>query len=463
MTVSTLDGDVDPRAWGFSPERLGRVATHFSRYVDDRRLAGWLITISRSGQLVWSGRAGYRDRERELEVRDDTIWRIYSMTKPLTAVAVMMLFEEGHFDLNDDVGQWIEALREPRVWSGGTAESPETVPATEPVRVHHLLTHTSGLTYGFNYLHPVDAIYRAKGYDFGYPDDADLARAVEDWCSSPLLFQPGTRWNYSVSFDVLGRLVEMWSGLPLDVFMSERILKPLGMNDTQWWCPPEERDRLATLYVPTPNGAVPHHVLNRGATHPPRVLGGGGGLLSTAYDYNRFMALLLRRGELDGVRLLSRRTVDLMTENHLPGGVDLETLATDSFSETSYAGIGFGLGVSVVTNRSRNKSLTSLGTFAWGGAASTAFWIDPVEDLTVSLFTQLLPSGTYPLRRELQQLVYGALADSAGRGSALARGDDREGQLSPRAVAADRDTPSGARTRDVAEVRLAPDRRQGDE
>ncbi|HEY5267451.1 MAG TPA: serine hydrolase domain-containing protein [Acidimicrobiales bacterium] len=409
--MSSLKVEVDPLELGMSPERLARIKPFFDTYVTDRRLAGWLATISRGGQLVWSEKGGHRDRERELEVTDDTIWRIYSMTKPLTSLAVMMLYEEGHFDLNDDVGQWIDSLKEPRVWSGGTPASPQTVPAIEPVRVHHLLMHMSGLTYGFNYIHPVDAIYRHKGYDFGFAKGADLAQAVDDWCTSPLLFQPGSKWSYSVSFDVLGRLIEIWSGQVLDVFMKERIFDPLGMNDTQWWCPEDKLDRLAMLYVPVHGDSFPYEDLAKTVNHPPKILGAGGGLLSTAYDYDRFMALMLRGGELDGVRLLSSRTVDLMTQNHLPDDSDLESLATDSFSETSYAGVGFGFGMSVVTDQRKNKSLATDGSFAWGGAASTAFWVDPLEDLTVGFYTQLLPSGTYPIRRELQSLVYQALVD----------------------------------------------------
>jgi len=409
--MSSLEIRVDPSAMGFDPGRLERIQSHFDQYVQDRRLSGWLATVGRGGELVWTGKGGYRDREKDLEVTDDTIWRIYSMTKPITSIAVMMLYEEGHFDLNDDAGRWIPSLAAPRVWSGGSTNQPTTVPATEPVRIHHLLSHMSGLTYGFNYVHPVDAIYRAKGYDFGYPKGADLTQAVHDWCSSPLLFQPGSRWNYSVSVDVLGRLVELWSGQPLDEFVHERILEPLGMHDTEWWCPPEKQDRLGMLYVPVNGDSYPYEDIARAATHPPRLHAGGGGLLSTAADYHRFMTMLLRGGELDGVRLVSNRTLDLMTQNHLPGDVDLEAFATDSFSEVDYAGIGFGLGFSVLLDRRKNKSLASEGTFGWGGAASTAFWVDPQEDLTVSFYTQLLPSGTYPIRRELQQLVYQSLVD----------------------------------------------------
>lgn len=409
--MSSLEIRVEPSTMGFDPARLARIQSHFDTYVSDRRLPGWLATVSRGGELVWSGKGGHRNRERGLDVIDDTIWRIYSMTKPLTSIGVMMLYEEGHFDLNDDVGQWIEELRAPRVYVGGPPAAPDTVAAIEPVRVHHLLSHTSGLTYGFNYVHPVDAIYRSKGYDFGWPKGADLAQAVHDWCSSPLLFQPGARWNYSVATDVLGRLIEIWSGQPLDEFFRERILEPLGMHDTDWWCAEEKQDRLAMLYVPLKGDSFPYEELAKGATRKPQLFGGGGGLVSTAHDYGRFMTMLLGGGEIDGVRLVSSRTMALMTENHLAGDADLEALASDSFSEVDYAGVGFGLGFSVVTDRRKNKSLMSEGTFGWGGAASTAFWVDPTEDLTVSFFTQLLPSGTYPVRRELAQLVYQALVD----------------------------------------------------
>ena len=396
---------------GFDAARLNRIATHFDGYVAKRHLAGWLATVSRGGELVWSGKGGDRDRERALAVTDDTIWRIYSMTKPITSIAVMMLYEEGRFDLNDDVGQWIEELREPRVWESGSAEEPVTVPASGPVRVHHLLTQMSGLTYGFHYSHPTDEIYRAKGYDFGFAKGADLQQAVHDWCSSPLVFQPGSGWNYSVSVDVLGRLIEIWSGQSLESFLRERVLEPLGMHDTDWHCPEEKAERLAMLYVPYQGDSYPYEELANTVLTPPRIHGGGGGLLSTASDYHRFMTMLLGGGALEGVRLVSSRTLDLMTQNHLPGDVDLEEFARDSFSEVDYAGIGFGLGFSVVTDRRRNKSLMSEGAFSWGGAASTVFWVDPVEDLTVSFFTQLLPSGTYPIRRDLQQLVYQALVD----------------------------------------------------
>jgi len=323
----------------------------------------------------------------------------------------MCLYDEGLFDLNDEVGQWIEELREPRVYVGGPAEDPQTRPATAPVRVHHLLTHTSGLTYGFQRRHPLDAIYRAKGYDFGWPHGHDLATAVRDWCSSPLLFEPGERWNYSVATDVLGRLIELWSGQSLDEVVRERVTDPLAMADTEWWCPEDKQERLAALYVPGASGAEPFELLGRGARHRPSMFGGGGGMVSTARDYERFMAMLVRGGELDGVRILSRATLALMTSNHLPGGADLTARAEDSYAEVDYEGLGYGLGFAVVVDGVANRSPLSNGTFLWGGAASTLFWVDPHEELSVAFYTQLVPTGTYPLRRQLQQLVYGALAD----------------------------------------------------
>ena len=406
-----LELEIDPSEVGLDAARLARIAAHFDAYVEDRRLPGWLATVSRGGQLAWTARGGHRDREEGLAVDDDTLWRIYSMTKPLTSIGAMILYEEGHFDLNDDVSRWIGEFAQPRVYESGSASAPVTIPATEPVRVVHLLSHMSGLTYGFNYTHPVDAIYREKGYDFGWPPGADLARAVADWASSPLLFQPGSKWNYSVATDVLGRLIEIWSGQSLDRFFRERILDPLGMTDTDWWCPPEKAERLAQIYVPSDGASAPFDQLGRHSFTFPSMLGGGGGLVSSAADYQRFMTMLLRGGELDGVRLLSSRTLGLMVENHLPDDGDLASIAIDSFSESDFAGVGFGLGFSVVLDRRANRSLVSEGTFGWGGAASTVFWVDPLEELTVSFFTQLLPSGTYPIRRELQRLVYASLVD----------------------------------------------------
>lgn len=409
-----LELDGEPGGVGLDASRLKRIPEYFGEFVDAGRVAGWLVTISRSDQLVWVGRGGHLDRERSVPVADDTIWRYFSMMKPITAAAALMLYEEGRFDLNDDVGKWIEELREPRVYAGGPALVPQTRPALEPVRVHHLLTHTAGFTYDFQNLHPVDALYRAKGYDamrWTFPPGVDLAGAVSDWCSLPLQFEPGTAWNYSVAYEILGRLIEIWSGQPLDAFVKERILDPLGMTDTDWHCPPDKVDRLAALYVNFNGQAVPIPDIAP-FTEPPALLLGGGGLVGTAGDFHRFMSMLQRGGEANGSSLLTRRTVSLMTSNHLPGGGTLaETVVPGSFSEVGGSGIGYGLGVSVVVDQVRNRSLVPAGSFGWGGAASTYFWVDPSEELCVGFYSQLLPSTSYPWRRTLQQLVYSSLAD----------------------------------------------------
>jgi CubicO group peptidase (beta-lactamase class C family) len=339
------------------------------------------------------------------------------MTKPITSVAAMLLYGEGAVALTDPVSAFIPSFADVRVYVGGSDLRPVTVPATEPVRVWHLLTHTAGLTYGFHRSHPVDALYRAAGFEWGSPRDVDLAQACDLWAGLPLLFQPGTEWNYSVATDVLGRVVEVASGQRLDEFFADRIFGPLGMTDTAFWAEPAAQPRLAALYGPGPDGqAARLDVLGRWVLKEPRMLVGGGGLVSTAADYDRFTQMLLHRpgspaGELDGSRLLSPRTVAYMARNHLPGGVDLETFGRPLFAETPFRGVGFGLGFGVLIDPVPGKVVGSAGEISWGGAASTAFWVDQAADLTVSFFTQLLPSSTHPIRSQLRQLVYQALTD----------------------------------------------------
>jgi len=408
--------EVDPAEVGFDAARLERLDRHFARYVDEQKLAGWLLTVARHGKLAHVSAYGQRDLEAGLPVEPDTLWRIYSMTKPITSVAAMMLYEEGGFELTDPVHRYIPSFRDVRVFAGGSDLNYATVPATEPIRIWHLLSHTSGLTYGFMRNHPVDAIYRASGFEWGSPKGADLAGVCDAFASMPLLFQPGSEWSYSVATDVLGRVVEVVSGQRLDEFFASRILQPLGMTDTAFWAGPEDAPRLATLYNRSPqDGSLARlDSMGKAALREPAYLSGGGGLVSTAADYHRFTGMLLHRpdspaGELDGVRLLSPRTVALMASNHLPGGADLETFGRPLYAETNYAGVGFGLGFAVVLDPVAAKSLGSAGEFHWGGAASTAFWVDPAEQLTVSFFTQLMPSSAYPLRSQLRQLVYQAL------------------------------------------------------
>jgi CubicO group peptidase (beta-lactamase class C family) len=415
--MGELQIEVDPAEAGFDKARLDRIDRLFARYVDDRKLAGWQITVARHGKLAHVAGYGQRDMEAGLPVEPDTLWRIYSMTKPITSVAAMMLCEEGGFRLTDPVYRYVPSFRDVRVFAGGGDVNYTTVPATEPVRIWHLMSHTSGLTYGFMRNHPVDAIYRERGFEWGSPKGADLAACCDAWAAIPLLFQPGSEWSYSVATDVLGRVVEVVSGQRLDEFFAARILRPLGMKDTAFFAGPQDAPRVAALYGRGPDGQLTRlDAMGKGAFREPRYLSGGSGLVSTAADYNRFTQMLLHRpdspaGELDGVRLLSPRTVAYMTRNHLPGGADLEQFGRPIYAESADAGVGFGLGFAVVIDPAATKTVCSAGEFNWGGAASTAFWVDPAEQLTAAFFTQFMPSSAYPIRPQLRQLVYQALVD----------------------------------------------------
>jgi CubicO group peptidase (beta-lactamase class C family) len=403
----------DPARVGFDADRLARIDRHFEKYVDDGRLPGWQIAISRHDEVAHLSSYGQADIEAGRAVEADTIWRIYSMSKVVTSVAAMMLYEEGAFELTDPIAEWIPEFANPQVYVGGQAAKAVTVPATEPIRVWHLLTHTAGLTYGFHHAHVTDELYRNAGLEWGPPKGADLAAAVAAWAAMPLAFNPGSEWLYSVATDVVGRLVEIWSGKSLDAFFAERIFGPLDMRDSGFFVPEADHDRLAALYARTPHGTanVRYDAFGERFKRPPRFLGGGGGLASTSRDYMRFAQMLVRGGELDGVRLLAPRTVRYMTQNPLPGGADLQTFGRPLFAETPFDGVGFGLGLAVTENPVAHKVMTSAGEFYWGGMASTAFWVDPAEDVAVTFMTQLMPSSTYPIRSQLRQLVYQALVD----------------------------------------------------
>jgi len=406
----TIAPTVEPGEVGLDATQLARLDRHFARYVDDGRLAGWQIVVARRGRVAHSSVYGQRDIEAGAPVSPDTLWRIYSMTKPITSVAAMMLWEEGAFELTDEISRWLPEFAAPQVFVKGSNLRQYLEPATEPIRVWHLLTHTGGLTYGFLQSSVVDALYRAAGFDLLSPAGVDLAQACQTWAQLPLLYQPGSRWGYSVATDVLGRLVEVVSGQRLDEFFAKRIFAPLGMTDTRWWVHADEAARLAALYVPNPGGGLLRfdHV-GRAALTEPSLLSGGGGLISTAADYHRFTQMLLGEGTLGGQRLLGSRTVRFMTRNHLPGGADLQDITTGGFAETTFEGIGFGLGFAVMRDPVPSRTPSSQGQYYWGGAASTAFFVDPAEQLTAMLFTQLMPSSTYALRPQLRQLVYSAL------------------------------------------------------
>lgn len=408
--MSKLEPEVEPAEVGMDESRLRRIETHFAEYVESGKLPGWLILVARGGKIAYLATHGWRDVEASAPVETDTIYRIYSMTKPITSVAAMMLYEEGAFQLTDPVSRFIPEFADMRVYTGGSAANPDTRPAVEPIRIWHLLTHTAGLTYGFHGLNAVDQRYRENGVDtFNAPDLPEFCARV---AAQPLLFDPGQAWNYSVATDLLGRVVEVASGQALDEFFRERILEPLGMHDTTFTVAADDTDRLAALYSADPAGkAVRNDPMGRFAIEPVKALSGGGGLMSTARDYHRFTSMLLGGGQLDGVRLLGNRTLRYMALNHLPGGADLSTLSVGAFSEVANAGKGFGLGFAVVQDPVPSRINSSPGELSWGGMASTAFWVDPLEELTLVFLTQLTPSSTHPIRPQLHQLVYQALVD----------------------------------------------------
>lgn len=404
---------VKPEDVGLSSSRLARIGDHMKRYIDAGKIAGTLTLVARRGQVAYLEPQGHLEIERRRPVTADAVWRIYSMTKPITSVGLMMLYEEGRFQLDDPVHRFIPSWQNLRVFVGGNYPTFKTAPVERPMTIRDLLSHTSGLTYGFMERTNVDAAYRKLGVADQTRSGYTLQDMVDTLAELPLEFSPGTRWNYSVATDVIGHLIEVISGQRLDAYLRARILEPLGMRDTGFVLEDEQAARFAANYERQGDGSLKMIDNPEQSNYRKRsFFSGGGGLLSTAPDYFRFTSMLQNMGELDGVRLLGRKTVELMTMNHLPGGQDLTDLAqAGMFTETAYAGVGFGLGFSVQQSPARAQILGSAGEFAWGGAASTAFWIDPAEDLIVIFMTQLMPSSSYPLRRELRVLTYASLVD----------------------------------------------------
>ncbi len=400
---------VSPHEVGLSESRLSRIDGWMDGLVASGKLPGVSVVVSRRGQVAYSRCAGLADIARGTPMATDTMVRIYSMTKPLTSVAIMMLYEEGRFQLDDPITRFLPYFVNQRVLVGGNRAKSETVPAVRDITFRDLLTHTSGLTYAFMQATLVDALYRDAGVDF-QTSDATLGEIVERAAAQPLLAQPGTAWNYSISTDVLGHLVAVISGQSFDSFMRERILEPLAMNDTSFSVPAEKLGRFAANYMRGPDGLVlaDDPATSRFRTTD-KICSGGGGLVSTSGDYLRFCQMMLNKGAFDGKRLLGRKTVELMTTNHLGG--DMGSMGQKRFSESNYEGVGFGLGFSVMLDPARAQIVGTAGEYAWGGAASTAFWIDPAEEMAVILLTQLTPSSTYPIRRELRVLTYQALVD----------------------------------------------------
>ena len=405
-----LEIETKPEEVGLSSERLERVDAWMRSLVERGKLAGVQTMVARRGRIAWFRSCGLADLARGRRMAPDTIVRIYSMTKPLTSVAAMMLYEQGCFQLDDPITRYLPAFANMRVFAGGSRGRWDSVPAERDITFRDLLTHTSGLTYGFMESTLVDAMYRDNGIDF-QTSPASLGEVVERAAELPLLAQPGAEWNYSIATDVLGHLVAVISGRPFGDFLREEIIRPLGMYDTDFHVPEEKLGRFAANYARGADGAL--RLIDDPAESPyrspNRLCSGGGGLVSTASDYMRFCRFMLNKGEFDGVRLLGRKTVELMTANHLRG--DMADMGQPRFSESPYLGIGFGLGFSVMLDPAKAQILGTPGEYAWGGAASTAFWIDPAEEMAVILLTQLMPSSTYPIRRELRVLTYQAVID----------------------------------------------------
>ena len=403
--------EVNERDAGFAPGRLERITAHIERnYIEPEKIVGCQVLVARRGNVAYLRSFGRMDRERDVPMRDDTIFRIYSMTKPITSVALMTLYEQGHFQLNDPVSRVIPEWRDQRVYVSGEGMDVETEPVASPMTFRHVLSHTGGLSYGWSN-HPVDRAYIREGVN-RQRDGETLRGMIEKMANVPLFYQPGTRWLYSLSTDVCGYLVEAISGKPFDQYLQETIFDPLGMTDTSFWVRPEKVERFAANYQREPDKTLKLIDDPRDSTYlkEPTFFSGGGGLTGTIADYYRFCEMLRRGGELDGARILGPRTIDLMTQNHLLEGKDLTQMAIGTFSETAYEGVGFGLGFAMTLGEVESGGLGA-GDFYWGGAASTIFWVDPEEELSVVFMTQLMPSATFNFRGQLKNIVYSSIVD----------------------------------------------------
>ncbi len=402
-----------PESLGLSSERLKRIDAFFdAKYVQTGKLPFAMTLVARKGEVAHHGFSGLIDEARGVKVEADSLFRVYSMTKPLTSVLFMMLVEEGKVALDQPVHSLIPSWKKLGVYAGGW-DMMRTTPCARPMQMVDLLRHTSGLTYGFQQRTNVDAAYRKL--KIGEIEKAgSLNSMIEGLAALPLEFSPGEAWNYSVATDVLGYLIGKIEGRPFEQVLKDRLTDPLGMTDTAFHVPASEKGRFAACSAINARG---ERVLQDDPDKspylaPPSFVSGGGGLVSTAADYLKFCQMMLNGGEGGGVRYLSPKTIALMTSNHLPGGVDLPALSKSLFSEVAYDGVGFGLGFSVTMDPAKTLLPGTAGEYSWGGAASTAFWIDPKEELIVIFMTQLIPSSFYPLRRELRTLAYSAMAES---------------------------------------------------
>lgn len=405
---------VDADAAGMDAARLSRIDEHLrSRYVGPGKIAGCQVAVIRRGNVAHYCELGLADRERSLPVSEDTIWRIYSMTKPITGVALMTLYEQGHFQLTDPVSRFIPSWRSMKVAERHEDGQVRLVDPIRPVSIRDVLTHTSGLGYGRDNmdlnLESEDGKVKAPSTRFESLEDM-----VERQAGWPLRFQPGTHWLYSFGTDVCARLVEIISGGRFDEYLADEVFSPLGMTDTAFHVDDDRAPRFAALYGRNSRKELVLLDDPRGSSYrePPAFLSGGGGLVSTIGDYTRFCQMLANGGELDGRRVLGRKTVELMTVNHLPGGGSMAEFAlSGGYGEVGFEGMGFGLTMAVSKGPAETGVVGSCGEFQWGGAASTIFWVDPTEELAVVFMTQILPSGTFNFRGQLKSLVYQAIVD----------------------------------------------------
>lgn len=409
--------DAQSQWTGLDAGRLERITDHIERnYIGPKKIMGAQVAVARHGHMAYQKSFGSMDLERNKPMADDAIFRIYSMTKPITSIALMTLYEKGYFQLNDPVSRYVPSWKNHKVWVSGEGEAMVTEEPKRPVSFRDVLSHTGGFTYGgglpgVGVQHPVDLIYRSLKIRSAGSSDS-MMEFLDKLSQVPLLYQPGERWMYSLSTDICGALVEVISGKPFDQYLQDEIFAPLGMKDTSFFVAPDKIDRFCANYQRGPDKAL--KLIDDPATstflNPQGFKSGGGGLTGTIADYMRFCEMLRRGGELDGQRIVGPRTLEMMHMNHLAGGKDLTQMAIGSFSETANEGVGFGLGFASTKDQVSTGSLGA-GDYYWGGAASTIFWVDPKEDLTVVFMTQFMPSGTFNFRGQLKSLIYSAIVD----------------------------------------------------
>ena len=410
MAAEFLSDEFKHGPAGFCPARLTRISPWLKRYVDEKKLPFAHVAVLRKGQLAYSNCYGVRDIEEGSPILEDGIYRIYSMTKLVTTVAALALYEKGAFQLDDPVDKFVDEFRDARVFISGRKDSINSVKVETPMTIRQLMNHTSGLTYGAFDPGPVGQLMRSGKIDFGNLQ-ANLGDTVRRLASIPLCFQPGSQWRYGVSTDVLGYVIEVVTGKTLLQVFDELIFKPLNMNDTFFEVPINKVKKFCSLYTRTKSESL--KLLECAGSSrfckPVNMYSGGGGLISSMRDYLVFLEMIRCGGRYDDAQILGRKTVELMLRNHLSG--DMASMGQPTFSEMPMEGIGFGLGGAILLDPAKAQILGSEGEFTWGGMASTAFWIDPKEELSVVFMTQLIPSSCYPIRRELRVLVYQALVD----------------------------------------------------